>query len=99
MVMAAIHAGLIFGLSLVVGLYPGFAKAGEVKDMRVQIAETAIFNMKEAHCKALPSNLPAATLYLRQLNGQIELYRALTGRQPQVPTCLDFGVQQARSAP
>ena len=96
--MVLLHAGLILGVSMVVGLYPGFAKAGEVKEIQMQILDGQIFESREAHCKAAT---PAErALYIRRLNLQLEAYRKLAnGYAPKLPDCRDFGLEVTAQLP
>ncbi len=88
----AVHIALACGL--ISSVYPGFAQAGDVNQLREERKierqtdlEQKILQMKKDQCTA---NGQARTLYTFSLQKMLVEYQKLSGSAYPVPSCDDF---------
>lgn len=81
-----LHVALVCGwLSF---MFPGFARADEVRDVHETVLDGTIYSMRRDQCIAQKTgNLLAAQSQDQRLREEREQYRRLTGRVYELPPC------------
>lgn len=66
-----------------------FAKDSEVKQIRVELLQQRLLDLRIRQCDAVRLLQPAS-FFAGQITDQSDKYEALTGRKPELPTCQEL---------